>query len=357
MTAVVGRQRALGISGSPIPDGTTDRTLRRVLEASGLEAELVRLWDIEVSPCRACLRCAGTNVCTAFEDDWLPLAVKLVRAQAVVIAGWAPFNMIDARCKAVIERAFSLRHSILLLAGKAGAAIVTGTVDPQPVAEAVLAYLTGEGLRALGTATPAGTDPCWTCGFGDTCTQGAVVPLVRGEAVPYGYRDVLRLPPAEQFVIAPAWLPPTVEDQVEVLAEADALGRRLGDAVRDAEAACAERLERLAPGSTLLTGLARLAAVVEGASSAGGPDLSLAARPVEVTQRQYANGDAQAAIVTLLKLARMVLFDASGAQAERETVVEEIRRTIAELYGPAVEGRRDMPGWTSDGVRSSDRLL
>ena len=120
----------IGVSGSPMDGGATDRVVGRIMEAAGLESELVRLWDIDVQPCKACLACAGSNICTGFDDDWLPLAVKLVRADALVVGGWAPFNILDARTKTLVERAFSLRHSILLNAGTVGVAVVTGTADP-----------------------------------------------------------------------------------------------------------------------------------------------------------------------------------------------------------------------------------
>ena len=122
----------LGVSGSPIGDGNTDRVVQRVLAATGLDSEFVRLWDVDVQPCKACLACASTDTCTGFDDDWAKLASNVVRAQAFVIGGWMPFGILDARTKAFLERTFSLRYSILLNAGKLGVAIITGTIDPNP---------------------------------------------------------------------------------------------------------------------------------------------------------------------------------------------------------------------------------
>lgn len=331
----------LGVSGSPIRDGTTERTLQRILAASQLDAELVRLWEVDVGPCKACLACARTNICTGLADDWLPLAAKLVRARAVVLGGWAPFNIIDARTKALIERAFSLRHSIMLLAGKAGAVVVTGTVDPLPVATSILAYFATEGLRAIGTVTPAGIDPCWSCGFGDVCTQGSPLPLARGEYELFAYPYADRLPSPAQFAISPDIIPPPVEEQAEVLLQADQLGRQVGEAVRAAEADRVARLERLVPGSSSLAGLSRLAALLPSTEDAAAQgELE---RMVERASRRAARGEAREAVATLLALARFVLSSESGSVEASDLVVSETRRAIAELYGDAALPRTADP--------------
>ena len=44
----------LGISGSPVVDSNTDRVVRAILEASGLEPEFVKLSASHIGPCRAC---------------------------------------------------------------------------------------------------------------------------------------------------------------------------------------------------------------------------------------------------------------------------------------------------------------
>jgi hypothetical protein len=53
----------LGVSGSPLPNSNTDRALRTVLKATGLDTEVIKLRDYAVEPCRACLGCVKTNVC------------------------------------------------------------------------------------------------------------------------------------------------------------------------------------------------------------------------------------------------------------------------------------------------------
>ena len=42
--------KVLGVSGSPIKDGNTDKALRAVLDATGLETEFIKLMDYRLHP-------------------------------------------------------------------------------------------------------------------------------------------------------------------------------------------------------------------------------------------------------------------------------------------------------------------
>jgi len=61
--------KILGVYGSPIPNSNTNRAVKAVLEASGLESEFVKLSDINVRPCRVCRRCVEDNICKQ-EDNF-----------------------------------------------------------------------------------------------------------------------------------------------------------------------------------------------------------------------------------------------------------------------------------------------
>jgi len=67
--------KVLGVSGSPVPNSNTDRALRAVLDATGVDTEFIKLSDLTVAPCRACLRCVDTNRCV-IDDDGVALAGK-----------------------------------------------------------------------------------------------------------------------------------------------------------------------------------------------------------------------------------------------------------------------------------------
>jgi multimeric flavodoxin WrbA len=123
--------KVLGVSGSPIRDGNTDRALKAALSATGTETEFLKLIDYSVAPCRACLGCVKTNTCV-IEDDGILLAQKAKESDALIIAGYTPYSSLDSRTKAFIERLYPLRHIYGFMRGKPGAAIVTCAPGPSP---------------------------------------------------------------------------------------------------------------------------------------------------------------------------------------------------------------------------------
>ena len=115
----------LGISGSPVKNSNTDRLVKAVLDATGLESEFVKLSDINVKPCFACKKCVPDNVCKV-EDDFPELSEKIKKAKALIIGAYTPYGQIDGFTKALLERFWSLRHVNNLLRGKLCATILTG---------------------------------------------------------------------------------------------------------------------------------------------------------------------------------------------------------------------------------------
>jgi multimeric flavodoxin WrbA len=186
----------LGISGSPIPNSNTDRAVKAVLNATGMDYEFVKLSDLNVRPCRACKRCASDNICKQ-EDDFPELSKKLVKADALVLGAYSPYSNLDAFTKAFLERLWSLRHVNNLLRSKPVVVIVTG-VSPDFMQKPVFRYtgisklatrlalpadkvkrnliheLKMDKLKIIGHITLKGNVPCLTCGHGDTCEMGNV---------------------------------------------------------------------------------------------------------------------------------------------------------------------------------------
>ena len=74
----------LGISGSPLPNSNTDRAVRCVLEATGLTTAFVKLSNLRMEPCRACLACKDTNQCVV-QDDAQALSEQFRTAKAFVL--------------------------------------------------------------------------------------------------------------------------------------------------------------------------------------------------------------------------------------------------------------------------------
>lgn len=203
----------LGISGSPVENSNTDRLVKAVLDASGLESEFVKLSKINVRPCIACKKCVPDNVCKV-RDDFPELAEKIKKTKALVIGAYIPYGQIDGFTKALLERFWSLRHVNNLLGGKLCATVLTG-VNPESldnVNQSVACELKEyERMELVGQLTVQGNVPCVTCGEGDDCEMSGLKKM-------YG-------PDAKASDIEYS----RVEDQKEVWEEAVRIGRLIGE--------------------------------------------------------------------------------------------------------------------------------
>ena len=194
--------KILGISGSPIPNSNTDRAVKKVLEASGIDNEFVKLSDLHIRPCLACRRCVKDNICKQ-QDDFPRLSEKVIEADALVIGAYTPYSQIDAFTKAFLERLWSLRHIKNKLKDKPVAIIVTG-VYPTILNKKILRYtglieplkksklpsekvkrnlaleLTMDRMKVVGQVIIKGNVPCLTCGHGNECEMSGV-PFIHGK--------------------------------------------------------------------------------------------------------------------------------------------------------------------------------
>ena len=206
----------LGISGSPVKNSNTDRLVKAVMDATGLESEFVKLSLIDVRPCLACKKCVPDNVCKV-KDDFPELAEKIKKAKALIIGAYIPYGQIDGFTKALLERFWSLRHVNNLLRGKLCATILTGLMPDvldnvnQSMAAELKEY---ERMDLVGQLTVQGNLPCLTCGEGDECEMSGLKVLYGPDAKTsdYGYSRI--------------------EDQKEVWEEAIRIGRLIGERIQ-----------------------------------------------------------------------------------------------------------------------------
>ena len=182
--------KVLGVSGSPIKNSNTDRALKAVLDATGLETEFVKLTDYTIAPCKACLGCVKTNKCV-IDDDGILMAQKAKEADALIIAGFTPYSTIDSRTKAFIERLYPLRHTHGFMAGKPGGAVITSAVPEdnemlppacQMGINAIQFYMMEEGMNFVGAVKIQGNVPCVKCAFGDECKMSGITMLYGPDA-------------------------------------------------------------------------------------------------------------------------------------------------------------------------------
>lgn len=205
----------LGISGSPIKNSNTDRLVKAVMDATGLESEFVKLSLIDVRPCLACKKCVPDNVCKV-KDDFPELAEKIKKAKALIIGAYIPYGQIDGFTKALLERFWSLRHVNNLLKGKLCATVLSGLMPDvldnvnQSMAAELMIY---ERMDLIGQLAVQGNLPCLTCGEGDGCEMSGLKVLYGPDAKTsdYGYSRV--------------------ENQKEVWEEAIQIGRLIGERI------------------------------------------------------------------------------------------------------------------------------
>jgi multimeric flavodoxin WrbA len=182
--------QVLGISGSPIPNSNTDRAVREILEHTGLETSFIKLSNLKIEPCRACLGCVKTNRCVV-KDDGQALAEQFRTASAFVLGAFTPYSSLDARTKTFMERMYCLRHLHGFNRGKIGAAVITTACLPgvegmplaaQTATSQIAFWMMEEGMVNLGSMVVLGNLPCIRCGYGDTCEMSGIKMLFGPDA-------------------------------------------------------------------------------------------------------------------------------------------------------------------------------
>lgn len=121
--------KVVAFNGSARKDGNTAFLLRRVLsvlEAEGIETELIQLAGQEIHGCTACRTCFETKnqTCVITSDKVNEYIQKIVEADGVILGSPTYFGMMSPEMKALIDRAgFVCRASPDTLKYKVGAAV------------------------------------------------------------------------------------------------------------------------------------------------------------------------------------------------------------------------------------------
>jgi len=119
--------KALGISGSPRPDGNsvliTNHALKAMAE-EGIETELLSLAGLSILPCNACMACTKAERCV-IEDDLMPIYEKMKEADGIIIATPVYFGSATALVKGLLERTgYIVRNNGGTFRGKVGGPLV-----------------------------------------------------------------------------------------------------------------------------------------------------------------------------------------------------------------------------------------
>ena len=100
----------LAFPGSPRKKGNSEILMEAVLDGvrrAGGNPEIIRLCDLNISPCISCGGCDKTGKCVV-EDDMTPLYDKILSVNRFVLASPIYFYGITAQAKAFIDRTQAL---------------------------------------------------------------------------------------------------------------------------------------------------------------------------------------------------------------------------------------------------------
>ena len=104
--------KAIGIVGSPRKSGNTEILTKHTLKAieeEGLDTEIIRLANLDIRPCNACMVCKKEERCP-IEDDLFPIYTKMKAAEAIILASPVYYGSVTALIKGLMERAGYLAH-------------------------------------------------------------------------------------------------------------------------------------------------------------------------------------------------------------------------------------------------------
>ena len=123
--------KVVAFNGSTRKDGNTAILLKhvlKVLEAEGMETELIQLAGEQIQGCTACRACFKTKNerCAITSDKVNEYIQKMVGADGIILGSPTYFGMMTPEMKALIDRAgFVCRATPDTLKFKAGAAVAT----------------------------------------------------------------------------------------------------------------------------------------------------------------------------------------------------------------------------------------
>ncbi len=98
--------KVLVISSSPRKNGNTELLLHEIIkgiEDAGGKIRFIRLQDLEICPCRECLRCHKNGRCV-INDDMQTLYTEIINMDAMVFGSPIFFMSISAQGKTFIDR-------------------------------------------------------------------------------------------------------------------------------------------------------------------------------------------------------------------------------------------------------------
>ena len=175
----VSNMTIVGISGSPIVNGNTDRIIKVVLEQSGKDHIFINLSTLIYDPCRACTHlCAKTNICP-LEDDLKPYFKPILDSEALILGSPVNGGNVTGWMFSFKTRLWCFYHVKNLLRNKPVLLVATGLFRQSEyrVMTRFLERVHSEKIIGHIYCT-SNIPPCYKCGMGKMCKVGGLWAMV-----------------------------------------------------------------------------------------------------------------------------------------------------------------------------------
>lgn len=172
----------VGISGSPIRNGNTDRLTKAILSESGKETKFINLSTLAFGSCRACAHnCATTAMC-GVKDGLHPYLKDIRNAEALVIASPRHHGNMTSWMHSFFSRLWCFLHENKTLHNKPVLFVATGIGgDNGSAAENTFraSFIKEHKFNELGYIYYRSLiPPCLKCGAGHYCQWGGLWGMV-----------------------------------------------------------------------------------------------------------------------------------------------------------------------------------
>ena len=122
--------KVLGIVCSPRKNGNTEILVKEALDSAhklGAETEMIKVSDVNITPCDGCETCDTTGECK-IEDDMQGIYTKLLQSDGIILGSPVYWWGVTAQAKIIIDRTFVFRRGRRLRNKVAGAVVVARQV-------------------------------------------------------------------------------------------------------------------------------------------------------------------------------------------------------------------------------------
>lgn len=146
--------RVIAISGSPWKSGNTETALEAVLEgarARGAQAELVRLYELDLVPCDGCEACQSGEC--VHDDDATELLGRMSEAGAIVIGTPVYWFHVSSVLKALLDRSYATFFSRILEGKRIVALMVQHSEGAEETASFFSRWCQAQGCTLVETVT------------------------------------------------------------------------------------------------------------------------------------------------------------------------------------------------------------